>query len=88
MKNPNSEILDTVGELVGGISNHIHVPSILVRFNVLGLLARNSLQGGKEWQRLDFKAMCLTPHLIDPQHHIDKMLNIIWINIQFSQLCG
>ncbi len=54
---------------LGGITNHAHVPSISVRFNVLGLLARNLLQGGKKWRGGVLRVMCVTPHLIHPQHH-------------------
>ncbi len=54
---------------LGGMTNYVHIPGISVRFNALRLLARNSLQGGKERQSEVFRVMYLTPHFIDPQHH-------------------
>ncbi len=39
------------------MTNHSDVTSISVRLNVLGLLARNSLQGGKERQSRVFWVM-------------------------------
>ena len=37
---------------------------------MLALLARNLLQGGKERHSEILRVMCLTTHLIDPQHHL------------------
>jgi hypothetical protein len=44
------EIYNPVGKSIVDMTNYVDIASISVRFNAVGLLARNLLQGGKERQ--------------------------------------